>query len=785
MPDASNTPIRQPGPVTIKGNIILGRPKPGPRSHTIIFSAEMVVGSSPCPQVYGLLSWYNGEGVTYPEAGYYNIEATYFFFDLENINIGFTHNDMLYYDFFREIETLTYISPMESPPPFFNRFSRMTMSAGGVATNCHRSSPWQFHLDIIGYCSDWKSSASEKPNTNIVAKFTEQGRFRRQLAKNEAPPFPYPKRFVHVRGPIIDVVFDPLLRHPNGTPRVRRWVVDVTSIHFFGACSEGSSGSVMSTVPNTLDGGSTAATPSHPRGFLNLGSSSLTPPSAMATSATFPSQPCTPTPTTSHFPTNPQWAPAYTPPAPGPSNSAHILAAPAGVGFVTHSGESTPPSHLPQLQQQAFTAAQQTHAHPSFTQPQQTHMHPSFSQPQQPAAHMQGHQVDTPPQFTYAPTPPSMQGQPAPGPTAMHVQPGTAVPAPAPIQPPHNYRPPPSGFFPPASAPNPHQTALAPGLTNQYPSPFLPFPSSGAQPSTFAQVTTATAFAAPAPAVPPVGQTQPAAPVPAAQVSTQAQPAFHSQPQMSPAIPSPATPTPQPQNRAPQPPAPRQAAPAPAPTQASHQSSDPGTTTLKRTLRSSEHGSSDVASSGKRTKRTFDSATYSLPMYSLPLQYCNDDAPFARPPEPGGVWIPARPTDISPSVSGMWAKPWGSSLPPTQTKGRISCTFISQSAWANAQSRYLLRCSNAPKPIVNSTKRLARKSQRPHPGTTSRTRRPRYSVPGLGYIGAVAAKLGAGSEKGGAGGWFGSVRTHRIFIALVNGLGKWDISRWCYKRTQP
>ncbi|TEB09450.1 hypothetical protein FA13DRAFT_1749359 [Coprinellus micaceus] len=71
---------------------------------------------------------------------------------------------------------------------------------------------------------------------------------------------------------------------------------------------------------------------------------------------------------------------------------------------------------------------------------------------------------------------------------------------------------------------------------------------------------------------------------------------------MSPAIPSPATPTPQPQNRAPQPPAPRQAAPAPAPTQASHQSSDPGTTTLKRTLRSSEHGGSDVASSGKRTK---------------------------------------------------------------------------------------------------------------------------------------------------------------------------------------
>ncbi|TEB16518.1 hypothetical protein FA13DRAFT_1804643 [Coprinellus micaceus] len=184
----------------------------------------------------------------------------------------------------------------------------------------------------------------------------------------------------------------------------------------------------------------------------------------------------------------------------------------------------------------------------------------------------------------------------------MHVQPGTAVPAPTPIQPPHNYRPPPLGFFPPASAPNPHQTALAPGLTNQYPSPFLPFPSSGAQPSTFAQVTTATVFAAPAPAVPPVGQTQPAAPVPTAQVSTQAQPAFHSQPQMSPAIPSPATPVPQPQNRAPQPPAPRQAAPAPAPTQASHQSSDPGTTTLKRTLRSSEHGSSDVASSGKRTK---------------------------------------------------------------------------------------------------------------------------------------------------------------------------------------
>ncbi|TEB20105.1 hypothetical protein FA13DRAFT_277217 [Coprinellus micaceus] len=129
-----NTMIRQPGPATIKGNIVLGRPKPGSRPHTIVFCAEMFVGAATSAQVCGLLMFYNGEGATYPEAGYYNIESTFFFFDLENINAGFTQNDMLFYDFFGEIETLTYICPIDAPSPFFNRFTRMVMAAGGVAT---------------------------------------------------------------------------------------------------------------------------------------------------------------------------------------------------------------------------------------------------------------------------------------------------------------------------------------------------------------------------------------------------------------------------------------------------------------------------------------------------------------------------------------------------------------------------------------------------------------------------------------------------------------------------
>ncbi|TEB34423.1 hypothetical protein FA13DRAFT_1789519 [Coprinellus micaceus] len=105
--------------------------------------------------------------------------------------------------------------------------------------------------------------------------------------------------------------------------------------------------------------------------------------------------------------------------------------------------------------------------------------------------------------------------------------------------------------------PAPQTTSLAPGLTNQYPSPFLPFRSSGAQLGTFpAQntaggATSATTFAAPA-------QTQ--APTPAAtqaqstpiqltsQTPTQAPPA----PAPAPTFPAPPAPMSQSQNRTPQ-----------------------------------------------------------------------------------------------------------------------------------------------------------------------------------------------------------------------------------------
>ncbi|TEB26697.1 hypothetical protein FA13DRAFT_1007658 [Coprinellus micaceus] len=419
-----NTMIRQPGPATIKGNIVLGRPKPGSRPHTIVFCAEMFVGAATSAQVCGLLMFYNGEGATYPEAGYYNIESTFFFFDLENINAGFTQNDMLFYDFFGEIETLTYICPIDAPSPFFNRFTRMVMAAGGVATNCQRSAPWQFHLDIVGYSSDWKSSTTEKPATHILAKFTEQGRFRKQLAKNEAPPFPYPKRFVHVRGPIIDVVFDPVLRHPNGTPRVRRWVLDIASIHFFGSFNE-SNGSGISTIPNTLDCAATNAGSAHPRSFLNLGPSSLTPPSAAEPSApTGPQFPATP------FSSNQQWGVTYfqgatpygAPSSAGPSNSSHVQAMPAGTGSVTHSGlpssdqptygqPSVAPAPPPSMQAQPSFApgpSQPTYSQPTGVPapPPSTQAQPSFA----PAPPMQASS-----HFSFAP-PPSAQAQTAPAP---------------------------------------------------------------------------------------------------------------------------------------------------------------------------------------------------------------------------------------------------------------------------------------------------------------------------------------------------------------------------------
>ena len=85
--DMSNIAIRQPGPATIKGNIVLGRPKPGTRPHTTIFCAEMFVGAATSPQVCGLLVWYSGEGVTYPEAGYYNIESTVSVLDVVLIRV--------------------------------------------------------------------------------------------------------------------------------------------------------------------------------------------------------------------------------------------------------------------------------------------------------------------------------------------------------------------------------------------------------------------------------------------------------------------------------------------------------------------------------------------------------------------------------------------------------------------------------------------------------------------------------------------------------------------------
>ncbi|KAF6743918.1 hypothetical protein DFP72DRAFT_858174 [Ephemerocybe angulata] len=190
------------------------------------------------------------------------------------------------------------------------------ISNGGVAGGPEASetlllstaSPPSFTLDTDLYCAYYKKNgATDKPVTRVTCIFSSSGRYRNQTR----PPVPFNRRFVTAKGPLIDVEFDRVLRHPDDSPVIRRFIVDVSNIHFMGAF--GANNNVG--IPNMLDG-QTGATRSSPaaaiplRGFVNFGSPAVSTPSQPKAHTPAPaSQPAhIPMPTfqpASHLPRNP------------------------------------------------------------------------------------------------------------------------------------------------------------------------------------------------------------------------------------------------------------------------------------------------------------------------------------------------------------------------------------------------------------------------------------------------------------------------------------------------
>ncbi|KAJ3502791.1 hypothetical protein NMY22_g18466 [Coprinellus aureogranulatus] len=101
-----NSEIRYPGPCLIRGAAVLGNARPGARPRTTVFVAQIYIGAPTAPSAVGLLTYYNHDNATFPQSAHYTVEASFYNFDAENLNLGFSPEDMTYYDFCGEIESV-------------------------------------------------------------------------------------------------------------------------------------------------------------------------------------------------------------------------------------------------------------------------------------------------------------------------------------------------------------------------------------------------------------------------------------------------------------------------------------------------------------------------------------------------------------------------------------------------------------------------------------------------------------------------------------------------------
>lgn len=73
----SNEELRVQGPCTLKGVVVLGRRRSGPKARTVVWDAQLFVGSPICPSVCGILVFYNAAGHQYPaEPCYFHVESS-------------------------------------------------------------------------------------------------------------------------------------------------------------------------------------------------------------------------------------------------------------------------------------------------------------------------------------------------------------------------------------------------------------------------------------------------------------------------------------------------------------------------------------------------------------------------------------------------------------------------------------------------------------------------------------------------------------------------------------
>lgn len=113
--------------------------------------------------------------------------------------------------------------------------------------------PMGFTLDTNVYFPFWKKDGptTDTPVARISCVYTAEGRYRNQAQ----PPVPFNRRFVTTTGVLNGVEYDRALRHEDGHPLVRRFIIDVSSIHFWGTHGNASTyGGVANTLDNNMQG---------------------------------------------------------------------------------------------------------------------------------------------------------------------------------------------------------------------------------------------------------------------------------------------------------------------------------------------------------------------------------------------------------------------------------------------------------------------------------------------------------------------------------------------------